>query len=254
MAVEGGPPRAPVQVVVVDDDDVSRRGMASLLGECPQVRVLAALSHTEALGWGDWCGVQVVLVDAADRRARDDHFPGVRVVEQIRLQRPRDEITVIVVTGHFFNDAVRRRMREAGADFFYHRSELADARVLYEVVLDPDPERGIPDPEDSEEEFRRGVTGSTRVNRAVAYAVEQGLPDVLAGRRQLPQRRLQRLRRDFNREARLNPITVDGLAPERVQEHPSLKQIGRFLAWAMKASSERPPRASPGADHDREDP
>lgn len=100
------------RVVIVDDDDISRRGLAELLGDRPEIDVVAALTHDQARAWqAEWDGVDVLVVDAADDRCQLDHFLRVAVVESVRRRRRSDQTAVIVVTGHFFNDAVRRRMR-----------------------------------------------------------------------------------------------------------------------------------------------
>lgn len=227
-----------IRVVVVDDDDINRRGMAGLLGECPDIQVVAELSHDQAMSWTDcWRTIDVALVDAADDRAPGDQFPGVSVVEVIRRHAGRSRPTIVVVTGHFFDDAVRRRMREAQADFFYHRSELGDVRVLRQVVLRPEAHRRVPSPDDAEDEHRQGVTDATRVNRAVAFAQERDLERSLSDRPVPRSRAWGRLRREFNREARLNPVTADGRQPDRQQDLPSLPQIARFLAWATKVKT-----------------
>lgn len=224
------------RVVIVDDDDISRRGLAELLGDRPEIDVVAALTHDQARAWQEqWDGVDVLVVDAADDRCQLDQFPGVAVVEAVRRRRRPDQTVVIVVTGHFFNDAVRRRMREARADFFYHRSELVAAERLYQAVLFPERAgRAVPDPADPEASFRLGVTGATRVNRAVAHATDQGLMAALAERCGLRRRIWQHRRRDFNAQARLNPANADGRPPERAQSDPSLPQIERFLRWATR--------------------
>jgi len=230
-----------VRVVVVDDDDINRRGMASLLGEDPAIDVAASLTHADALGRPDlWDGVDAVVVDAADERNAADHFPGVRVVEEVRRHRPRGRTAIVVVTGHFFDDAVRRRMREAGADFYYHRSEVGGAGSLRAAVLRPGAGHAVPDPTDPAELFNQGVTDDTRVNRAVAYAAEHELERELADPDR-PRRSWLRLRREFNREARLSAVTVDGRRPDRQQVLPSRPQIARFLRWATRVKrAERP--------------
>jgi CheY-like chemotaxis protein len=230
-------------VVLVDDDDVNRRGMAALLAECGRIQVLAALSHVQAMAWDHpWTRVDIALVDVADERAEEDHFPGVAVIEQIDRRRSRSRTTIVVITGHFFDDAVRRRVREAGADLFFHRSELADVRALYGLVLSPDTHRVVPGPLDPEAQFEHGVTDVARVNRAVTWAVDHGLEALLAERLRPRSRSWLRLRREFNREARLHPVTIDGRCPDRVEQLPSLPQIARFLAWATRVKTTRLPR------------
>ncbi len=228
-------------VVIVDDDEVNRRGMGTLLSEFPDIHVLATLTHAEAFSWMGWRDADVALIDAADDRIDGDQFPGVAVVERIRALRSPAETRVVVITGHFFDDAVRRRMREARADFFYHRAEVSDAQLLRQAVQRPRGSRQVPGWHDAQAQFPLGISNSSRVNRGVAYSLEHG-----DGRpqSQLPQpqsRAWMRWRRDFNRQARLTPATRDGRGPDRHQEVPSLPQIARFLEWATKIKSQ-PPR------------
>jgi hypothetical protein len=102
---------------------------------------------------------------------------------------------------------------------------------------------------DIEAMFRHGVTEHTRVNRAVAFARERRLMHLLATRPEPRSRAWLRLRRDFNHEARLNPVTNDGRTPDRAQDYPSLPQISRFLTWATKVKT-----GSPSADIESSDP
>jgi len=221
----------------VDDDDINRRGIASLLAEHEGVEVVGSVTHADALVRPDlWEGVDVVVVDAADERNLLDHFPGVTVVEEVRRRRSRQQTVIVVITGHFFDDAVRRRMREAQADFYYHRSELGDAQALRDAVLHPDAHRRVPGPVRLETLFNQGVTDQTRVNRAVAYAAEHGTVEEMADDTR-PRRAWLRIRREFNREARLSPATVDGRPPDRPQAMPSRPQIVRFLAWATRVKT-----------------
>jgi hypothetical protein len=227
----------------VDDDDINRWGMACLLQRVPGIDVVAALRHPEARTWpGPWSAVDVLLVDAADERAEGDQFPGVAVVEHVRRQGLPSQPRVVVITGHLFDAAVRRRMREARADFFYHRGEVADAEALAGAVLRPTARPLAAAEPDAER--RLGVTPVTRVNRAVRYAVDNGLETLLADRPQPASRAWLRLRRDFNRVAGLTPVTSDGRRPDRVQKLPSLPQIARFLGWATRVKD----RASGAAD------
>jgi CheY-like chemotaxis protein len=236
----------PTRVVVVDDDDINRRGMASLLAEHPGIDVVASMTHADAVLQDTlWDGVDVLLVDAADPRNRDDQFPGVAVVEEVRRRRSRQETLIVVITGHFFDDAVRRRMREAQADLYYHRAELGDVQTLRDVVLDPRAQRPVPEPVLPDALFSQGVTEETRVNRAVAYARDHGLEAAMAGEGR-PRRAWLRIRREFNREARLSPVTIDGRPPDRSQALPSRPQIARFLAWATKVKTGRRPDEGQG--------
>ena len=223
------------RVVVVDDDAISRRGLAELLADHPSIEVVAAVSHEEATRWSEeWDEADIAVIDAADDRARGDQFPGVAVVEAVRRQRSSGQTMVVVITAHFFDDALRRRMREAQADYFYHRSEIADAEALVAAVLQPAPSHlGVPPESDPEALHRLGITRSTRVNRAVNFASEHGGPSGLLGGRQ-GRRASARVRAAFNRVAQLQVVNEDGTVPERPQEHPSLQQVDRFVRWATR--------------------
>jgi DNA-binding NarL/FixJ family response regulator len=226
----------PVRVVIVDDDDINRRGMVSVLNDASEIEVVAALTHVEAMhGSMRWNVADAVLVDAADERRDDDHFPGVQVVEEIRRSSLTRRPTVIVVSEHYYDDALRRRMHEARPDYFHHRTHLYDGEALRRVVLHPERvSSAVPPCVDLEAQFRHGVTDYTRVNRAVTFARERGVLDLLAARPEPRSRAWLRLRKDFNREARLNPVTTDGRTPDRAQDYPSLPQISRFLTWATR--------------------
>jgi carotenoid cleavage dioxygenase-like enzyme len=66
----------------------------------------------------------------------------------VPAERPGSVPVRVVVVD---DDAVRRRMREARADFFYHRSEMAEAGALRAAVLRPDrARRAVPAPRDPE--------------------------------------------------------------------------------------------------------
>ena len=77
-----------IRVAVVDDDDVSRRGLVELLGDHAEVAGGAGLTHVTRRDLGGPVGpVDVAIVDACDERRTDDQFPGVAVVEAIRRRR-----------------------------------------------------------------------------------------------------------------------------------------------------------------------
>lgn len=241
--VDSGLRRRPCRVVVVDNDDVNRGGLTVVLGASPHITVVAAVTHQEAMDRETlWHDADVVIIDPADYRQEGDQFPGVAAVRQIRAIRSSGDLIIIVITGHYFNDALRRRMREAQADYYYHRADVADAARLREIVLCAGRARGargnLPAPADPEALIKLGVTDSTRVNRAVKYALEIGLERELRERKEPRSRRWLRLRHGFNAEARLTPMTSDGRLPDRRQDVPSLPQITRFLQWAMKIKSD----------------
>jgi DNA-binding NarL/FixJ family response regulator len=223
------------RVIVVDDDDISRRGLAALLDDSSDITVVGAFTHGDAVNLVDaWNRVDVVVVDAADERMEEDQFPGVRVVEQIRRHRTSEQTLILVLTGHYFHAALRRRMREARADFLYHRSELQDTDDLLRAVLHPDQARTLPREDDLEELMRHGVSAHTRVNEAIAYAQSDAMADSFTEPGAPRSRRWLAQRREFNRVARLAPVNRDGLPPDREQREPSVVQIERFLRWATR--------------------
>ena len=173
------------------------------------------------------------------KHRKKDQFPGVAVVQSIR-ERGGDHAAVIIVTGHFFDDAVRRRMREAGADYFYNRIELHDTAELYRAVLHCDegsPDRSVPPESDPESMFHLGITPKTRVNAGVRFVQDHPVEETLGnGAIRRARARLQ-YRVAMGREAGLNPVNADGCPPERDQTAPSLPQIQRFMEWATKAKN-----------------
>ncbi len=219
-----------VRVAIIDDDDITRAGTLAILGAHPEVRVLSCTDHRAATG--PWADIDLAIVDASDHRRAEDHFPGVAVVKAIRATG-NATCTIIVLTGVISDDVVRRRMREAGADFYYHRSELIGGDQLIEIVLGRCPRAVIPEPADPETLFRLGVTERTRVNDAIAAAHEHGL---ISGQPGLEKRGQVRTRRraQFNQRARLSTVTTAGRPPDRSQDTPSLPQIDRFLRWATR--------------------
>jgi CheY-like chemotaxis protein len=227
----------PRKVIVVDDDDISRRGITAILEGNAGIELVEAVNHDEALArLAEWPPLDVLIIDAADTRRSDDHFIGAEVVHRFRRRSEQDAAAVIVVTGHFLSDPLRRRMRDARADLYLHRSEVQDEGRLLDVVLDPSSVvSGVPEPTDAEAMFRVGVTPETRVNEAVAHHVEHGWDEgdgAPIGKRS---RANARLRQRFQKLARLHVVNADGRPPDRHQDTPSRPQIERFLEWATRS-------------------
>lgn len=242
MTTQSGPNKDTVRVAIIDDDDISRAGLAALLTSDEGFEIVASLDHDDALADPEsWTSTaDVAIVDAADIRRSDDQFPGAAVVSAIRCLRTTEQTTIVVITGHFFDDAVRRRMREAKADLFFHRTEVQNAARLRAIIADPaGVSAEVPEPLDAETMFRLGITGDTRVNHAVARA-QTGLWTDEHGRTPGPRSRTwHRLRSGFNTVARLSPVNSDGRPPDRDQDAPSKPQIDRFLEWATRSKNER---------------
>ncbi len=224
-----------LRVVIVDNEAIGRLGMTAVLSSDPRLEVVGVYDHDESLRpERSWTGVDVAVVDAADDQLPGDQFPGVAVVLAIREQSPPGSVSIVVITGHFFDDALRRRMREAKADYFYHRSALAEPERLIAAVLSPPVAQNLVPPEAGIDELDRlGIKPATAVNAAVAWARRHsqhgGIVPPGSGRR-----KADGVRRDFNRVAQLEPRNHDGTPPNRHQEIPSHPQIQRFLEWATK--------------------
>lgn len=244
VRVSGGPSESqtPRPVVIVDDDDWSRAGLTAIFGADARLDLRAALTHDEALTSDDWISsAEVVIVDAADDRRTDDQFPGVGVVEKIRAQ-PGRQPTVIVVTGYFWDAAVRKRMREAGADLIYYRPEIQEAARIREIVLHPEREQhGVPAADPSEDQFRMGIGSQTQVNAFVNKSREF---DWLGGdlfRKGRRTRSFDRHRTEAARVGRVHAVNADGTPPDREQDVPGRPQLARLLDWATRVPHQRRP-------------
>ena len=125
-----------VRVAIVDDDLWIRSGRSEALAKVESLEVVATLDHGAALADPDlWSSVDVAVVDAWDRNAGFDRFPGVTVVEAIRRVRSRTETVIVVISGHVLNDMPRLRMAEAGADYFYGHDDVSYVRHLSQAVI-----------------------------------------------------------------------------------------------------------------------
>ncbi len=230
------------RVVVVDDNEITRVGTAALLSTEPGIDLVAALDHRRAAEWSqEWDDIDVVVVDAADERLEHDQFPGVAIVRRYRDQRPAGDGVAVVLTGHYFDDAVRLRMREAGADFFYSRTDALDRETLVGVVLRPDEARRVPPPLAPETLSSLGIGGATDVNAFVDAVEQRGAADALSQGGSMKQgpaparsRWWLRLRRDLASTGRLRAVNREGGPPRRSQEVPSVSQIRRLYEWATK--------------------
>ena len=200
---------------------------------------MAALDHDEAMRWqGDWSTVDVVVVDAADEGRAGDQFPGVAVVRQVRNAAASSQPMVVVVTGHYMHDGLRHRMRAAGADFFYLRSDLRTPEALVDVVLHPERHRrGVPVAADPDAPGRLGVSDGSNVEAFVSWIDEEELGPELAGagsRGQPRSRRWSRVRREAAGAGHIEPVNLTTGDRPRDQSTPSIRQLARLWAWAAR--------------------
>lgn len=231
------------RVAVVDNDPVMRAGTAAVLCCAPGIDLVASVDHDTARGWSShWAGVDVAVVDASDHRRAGDQFPGVAVVSAIRTFG--SDVTVVVLTGQYLHPGLRRRMWEAGADFFYPRDEGMSVEELISVVTNPDDHRrlrhrpqGLPD--------ELGVTPATRVNDVVDRLTAAGLHEALASssrKKSDPHgtrsRWWNRVRELASGPSGLTPVKAGG-EPAVHLDAPSVVQLRKF--WAAMARAGAPP-------------
>lgn len=212
-------------VIVVDQDDVARTGYTTILAGGSPLVVAAGLTHDEALARDDWSGVDVLVIDPVDPRRRLDQVPGAAVIEHVRSCAGTAAPRIVAISSHHPDDAVRRRLREAGVDAYFQRSQVREATRLRRAVFAPEPDDALPEPVDPGVLQHLGVTTDSRVNRGVAAAFAEHLVPEAGWVGPRSRDRLARRAR-FNQEARLAPAGDDAV--------PSLAQIQRFVAWATR--------------------
>jgi CheY-like chemotaxis protein len=228
------------RVVVVDDNELTLPGFVLALESSAEVEIVAAFDHDAALAWsGDWAGVDVVVLDAADEARDGDQFPGVEVVRRIRERAGEQRPVIAIVTGHYLHDGLRHRMAAAGAYFYFLRSDLRSADVLVDVVLHPDRHRrGVPPVLDPQAPHALGVSRSSDVEAFVGWVEERQLGGVLDGegpaRSDPRSRRWSRVRRDAAAAGCIEPrnMTTGDVPIGRVT--PSIRQLARLWQWAAR--------------------
>jgi GNAT superfamily N-acetyltransferase len=217
----------------------------------PELELVAAFGHAAAIAWdGDWSGVDVAVVDAADERAAGDQFPGVGVVRHIRAtaaddddddvdaddDRPRP--TVVVVTGHYLHDGLRHRMADADADFFFLRSDLRSPADLVDVIVHPERyRRGVGPVADVEAVRALGLDRGVDVEGFVAYVEEEGLGpelDPTAARPDPRSRRWLRYRQAMADAGAIPPVNITTGDRPLDQDVPSIRQLSRLWTWAAR--------------------
>ena len=162
------------RVVVLDDEELMRRGQCSAFVEAGDFELVGCASTAEAVTWDEeWCGVDVAIVDAYDPRRRFDRFVGVEVVDHLRSLALERQPEVFVVGLWGGNPYLTVRLAEAGADHVYRRDELRCAAELLAAVRRPG---GDTQPDSGAARLRiPGLQGPTRINRLLRLLAEGGL-------------------------------------------------------------------------------
>jgi CheY-like chemotaxis protein len=236
-----------LRVVVVDDNELTLPGFVSALGSSPQIAVVDALNHDQALAWDtEWCAVDALVVDAAEETRAGDQFPGVAVVRRLRAATALLTVRplVVVVTGHYLHDGLRHRMADADADFFFLRSELRRGSELIDIVLHPERyRRGVPDVLDADRREVLGVRPDTDVEAVVDYVEGNRLAgafDLDAPERSKPRSRAwNRHREAIATASGLEPMNITTGERPGNQQTPSIRQLRHVWAWASRVKREK---------------
>ena len=239
--VVGTAPRR--RLAVVDNDEVTLLGTLAVLERVPDAKVVLAGDHDRALRWdSEWAGVDVAVIDASDTRRAGDQFPGVAIVEAAR-RRAGTGVVVVVVTGQLLHPGLRRRMWEAGADFFCPRFEGMSAGELVDLVLHPEEHRRLPAaaPALAPE---LGVKPQTAVNelvQALGAPELSGALDAGTRKKSNPHGTRSRwwtsLRALASGPRGLDPVKSDGCRSAELLA-PSLPQLRKFWCSATQVANE----------------
>jgi CheY-like chemotaxis protein len=201
------------------------------------LELVAGLDHDQALAWsGDWADVDVVVVDAADEGRPGDQFPGVAVVRRVRAFAECRQPLVVVVTGHYLHDGLRHRMKEAGADFYFLRSDFRSTDALIDVILHPERHRrGVPGLADAETARLLGVGDGANVESFVGWVQGEELGAALGANRDDPRsRRWSRVRGDAARAGHIKATNMTTGDTPRGRATPSIRQLARLWDWAAR--------------------
>lgn len=242
--------------MLIDDNELTLDAFAAPLRRCAGVDLVAAVGHTDALAIESWSDIDVVVLDAADEKRVGDQFPGVGVVRHIRARQGLARPVIAIVTGHFQNDGLRRRMAEVDADFFFHRANLRSVDILTDFVLDPDVyRRAIPPVSGDARDVAPGLTHRSRVDELVSYVeryeLEGELMETRTGHGATSRRAWLRHRRALSEIARIDAVNLTtGTSPRSEQRYPSIHQVRRLWLWAARVPkvddglSQRTPKSS----------
>ena len=216
-----------VRVVIVDNYFWMRTGRATALGKIAPFEVVAALTPQACESASvDWSNVEIVLVNAHDPNAAFDRFVGVKVVRQLRRERPGTWPVIVAIAGHADNDLLRRRMAEAGADLLCDESEVATVTALVDLLLDACRRRR--NPLHANDVGRRQPLNEA-IEWAGEYLGEQAL--MRESQKALPISR----RRIISARQRLGPL----MGQQHVTNPPTWRSVAEFLNRARGVESGR---------------
>ena len=163
------------RVAIIDDDYWALEGKRSRLTDHPLIVVSRTAAHPEAASWTiEWDDIDVALIDAFDPDEQFDRFPGVGVVESLRRRRRSDETLAVIVSGHMNNQLLKQRMFEAGADYYFHRSDVQTVDSLVDAIVREDVNR-LAAQADPAQLHDVGLNSDSRPNAAIAEVTAAGM-------------------------------------------------------------------------------
>jgi DNA-binding NarL/FixJ family response regulator len=137
-----------MKVVIVDDDEFKRAGMAHKLASHPEIEVVDTVDQDTAAAQplSAWEPIDAVLVDVCDDLALGevgtDVYSGINVVERVY---PIRNLRCIAITPVCPNPLVQLRLQHAHPDYSYHRFQLNRLDTLLEAVRFPDKSHRLPE-------------------------------------------------------------------------------------------------------------
>lgn len=122
-----------MKILIIDDDRAYALGLAQFANEHLPDALVELIGFSDAAHAADVESFDYILVDLSHPRGLDagaDEFPGVKAAGRVSaLRGARRRPFIVVLTGEsgvFARATVRRRLKEAGCEYFIHRSVLAD--------------------------------------------------------------------------------------------------------------------------------
>ncbi len=208
--LDGAPAR---RVVIIDDNAITAYGAETLLAPDPRIDVVATLTHAEAMAATlAWESIDVVLLDVTDPD-QPDQFPGIAVARKIRAIAPGPAPSLVVLTDRFAHEGLRRRLREAKADFCFLREDVRAKLDLCELVMHPERWRRTPQPEPRPPDPNLGLNERSDVNAVIAYMAHHGLAAAWTSGNRQRTREDHHHRAELTRLARhITPMTLEGAA------------------------------------------
>jgi DNA-binding NarL/FixJ family response regulator len=167
------------RVAIIDDDYWTLQGQRARLTDHRAIEVVATVGHAEAIAWTTrWNDIDVAVIDAYDPEETFDRFPGVGVVESLRRHRTVRQTTAVVISGHMHNQLLKQRMFEAGADFYYHRSDVQTVDALI-AAIQSTPTDNRATEADPTRLRQLGLRPGSRPNAAIVEVINADMQDAL---------------------------------------------------------------------------